>query len=188
MTDAIDARHLALGELEAGLAVIREAPRQRGTVALVVRRPDPLQREVLDEGRLDLVEGLVGDCWRARGSSGTSDGSADPEAQITLMNARVIELLAGSRDRWALAGDQLYVDLDLSAENLPPGTRLAVGDAVVEVSAKPHTGCKQFAQRFGIDAVRFVSTPLGRRLNLRGVNTRVAVSGTVRPGDAVRKL
>ena len=188
MTDTIAARHLALDELDAALPAIREAPRDHGTLAMIVRRPVKLAREVLPEGELDLREGLVGDSWLTRGSSGMPDGSADPDAQVTLMNARVIDLLAGSRDRWALAGDQLYVDFDLSAENIPPGTRLAIGEAVVEVTALPHTGCKQFAERFGVDAVRFTSTPLGRSLNLRGVNTRVVVAGRIAEGDAVRRV
>ncbi|MBA2253769.1 MAG: MOSC domain-containing protein [Chloroflexi bacterium] len=188
MTAPVHPRHLVLSELEAGLPAIRLAPQDRGTLELIVRRPRPLEREVLDEGQLDLVQGLVGDSWRARGSSRMLDGAADPETQITLISARVIDLLAGSRDRWALAGDQLYIDLDLGGDNVPPGTRLAIGGATVEVTARPHTGCKQFAERFGLDAVRFVSTPLGRQSNLRGVNTRVVVAGTVRRGDIVRKV
>lgn len=188
MTDNVTARHLALDELDAALPAIREAPRDHGTLAMIVRRPEKLTREVLLKGELDLRLGLVGDCWLARGSSSTPDGSADPEAQVTLMSARVIDLLAGSRDRWALAGDQLYVDFDLSAESVPPGTRLTIGEAVVELTAVPHTGCKKFAERFGVDAVRFTSTPLGRSLNLRGVNTRVAVAGRIAEGDAVRRV
>lgn len=189
VTDTIDARHLALPELEAGLDEIRRAPRDHGMVALIARRPDVLEREVLEEAELDLVEGLVGDSWRVRAIDRTPDDDVDPSTQVTLMNVRVIELVAGGRrDRWALAGDQFYVDLDLSVENLPPGTRLAIGGAVVEVSPVPHTGCKKFAERFGTDAVRFMSTPLGHALNLRGINTRVVAAGTVRRGDAVRKV
>ena len=88
-----------------------------------------------------------------------SDGSANPDAQLTLMNARVVALVAGERERWPLAGDQLYVDLDLSADNLPPGTRLAVGSAVIEVTPEPHTGCAKFSARFGSEALRFVNSP-----------------------------
>jgi MOSC domain-containing protein YiiM len=175
-------------DLEAGLAAIRASPRGSGTVELIVRRPGIDEREQVEEAALDVVEGLVGDGWRARGSSATPDRTADLEAQLTLMNARVARLLAGDRDRWGLAGDQLYVDLDLSIDHLPPGSRLAVGSAVIEVSATPHTGCSKFSGRFGIDALAFISTPTGKALRMRGVNTRVVSSGTVRTGDVIRKL
>jgi hypothetical protein len=165
-------------ELEAGLPAILAAPKSEGTVELVVRRPTEGEREILDEGALDAEEGLVGDRWRG----------ASPDTQLTLMNARVIELLAGSRERWALAGDQLYVDLDLSAENLPPGTRLEAGTAVIEVTAVPHTGCAKFSERFGPAAIRFVNGKSGRPYRLRGMNAKIVEPGTVRPGDAVRKL
>ena len=188
MTD-LDIRHLELPDLEAGLDEIRRAPRDDGCVTLIVRRPDRLERETLDEGQLDTEAGLVGDSWRIRGSNNTPDGAADPRAQVTVMGMRVIRLLAAGRaDRWALAGDQLYVDFDLSAENIPPGTLLAVGDAVIEVSEMQRTGCKKFAERFGQDGVRFVSTPLGRSLDLRGINAGVVVSGTVRRGARVSRL
>jgi hypothetical protein len=175
-------------ELEAGLAHIRGAPADVGTLELIVRRPLVDQREVLDEAVLDPELGLVGDSWHARGSSRTPEGAANPETQLTLMNARVAGLLAGGRERWGLAGDQLYVDLDLSIQNLPPGTRLAIGSAVIEASAIPHTGCAKFSARFGPDALRFVSTPTGRTLQLRGINARIVTGGVVRTGDAVRKL
>ena len=133
---------------EAGLEVVRAAPRDQGTVELIARRPAVDEREVVDEAELDLEEGLVGDNWRARGRSG-GRRPANADAQITVTSSRAIALAAGDRDRWALAGDQLYLDLDLSGDNLPPGTRLEVGSAVIEVTAEPHTGCKKFAARFG---------------------------------------
>jgi hypothetical protein len=163
------------------------APPAHGRVELIVRRPAVDEREELDAAELDLDVGLAGDTWRERGSSSTPDGAANPEAQVTIMSARSAALIAGDRDRWPLAGDQLFVDLDLGGANLPPGTRLSLGTAVLEVSAKPHTGCKKFAERFGQDAARFVNSPVGRELNLRGINTRVVVAGTVRVGDTVRK-
>jgi hypothetical protein len=182
-------RQLTQEELEAGLAGIRQSPAAEGTVELIVRRPGVDAREVLEEGRLTEEDGLVGDHWRARGSRSTPDGSADPECQLTLMNARLIDLLAGGdREAWPLAGDQLYVDLDLSLENLPAGTRLAVGTAVVEVTAPPHTGCAKFSARFGSPALRFVNSPEGRALRLRGVHARIVQPGEVRPGDAIRRL
>jgi MOSC domain-containing protein YiiM len=169
-------------ELESALDDLRAAPRGEGTVELIVRRPEVEQREVLDEGELSLEEGLVGDVWRRRGKR------PNPKAQLTLMNARCTQLVAGSKERWPLAGDQLYVDFDLSAEHLPPGTRLAVGDAVVEVTDMPHLGCSKFTKRFGEEARAFVNSPEGVALNLRGINTRVVEPGTVRVGDAIRRL
>lgn len=185
MSDAI---HLTRAELEAGLDHIRQTPADGGTLAMIVRRPAADQREVLPVAELDLAHGLVGDNWRARGSRSTPDGSANPDMQLNVMNARVIGLLARSRDRWPLAGDQLYVDLDLSAANLPPGTRLTVGGAVIEVTAVPHTGCAKFTQRFGADAMKFVNSPVGRSQNLRGINAKVVQPGPIRAGDVVRKL
>ena len=183
-----DTKHLTLSELEAGLDDIRQSPRDAGVIELIVRRPQAGAREVLAEGRLDLAEGLVGDSWRSRGSSSTPDGAANPDAQLTLMNVRAVALIAQERERWPLAGDQLYVDLDLSGENLPPGTRLALGSAVIAVTALPHTGCQQFRERFGTDALRFVNSPVGRQLNLRGINAKVVQPGVVRAGDVARKL
>ncbi len=181
-------QHLTMEQLEARLDDIRDAPKDAGVVHLIVRRPETLEREILDEGQLDTAEGLVGDNWRARGSGQTADGSADPECQITIMNSRVTDLVAQDKDRWHLAGDQLYVEMDISRENLPPGTRLGIGDAVLEVSAKPHTGCGKFVERFGADAMKFVNSAVGRDMCLRGINTWVIQQGAVSVGDVVRKL
>ena len=180
--------HRTADELTAALGEIRESPAVQGTVELIVRRPAEDEREVLDECTLDQEVGLVGDAWLARGSSRMADGSANPDAQLTLMNTRAAEAITGSRDRWPLAGDQLYVDLDLSFENLPAGTQLAVGEAVVEVTPEPHTGCAKFSARFGTDALRFVNKSPGRELRLRGVNARIVTPGAVRTGDAISKL
>ncbi len=175
-------------ELEAGIEEIRRSPRDEGVLRLIVRRPATLEREMIQEGQLDPAEGLVGDNWRTRGSKQTPDGSAHPEMQLTLMNSRTIALLAQNPERWQLAGDQLFVDLDLSAENLPPGTRLALGSSVVEITSPPHTGCKKFTTHFGLDAVKFVNSPLGRELHLRGVNAQVVQAGFIRVADVVRKV
>jgi hypothetical protein len=180
--------HLTLIELEAGLDEIIQSPKQEGRVEMIVRRLGVGEREVLEDAVLDLNEGLIGDTWRTRGSSNTRDGSADSDAQVTVMNARAIALVAGSRDRWPLAGDQLFVDLDLSAENVPPGTHLAIGGAVIEVTDQPHTGCGSFMRRFGRDATKFVNSPQGRKLQLRGINTRVIQAGRICVGDLARKL
>ena len=182
-------RHLTTEELEAGLDAIECAPVSVGVVELIVRRPAVGEREVLEVGELDLAEGLVGDTWAVRGSKRTKDRSAHPDMQLNVMGARAVDLVsAGDRERGALAGDQLYVDLDLSEANLPPGTRLALGTALIEVTAEPHTGCDKFHARFGADAHRFVNTKAHRHLRLRGLNAKVVEPGTVRRGDAIRKL
>ena len=180
----------SLAELNSRLDAVRSAPPDAGTVELIVRRPVPGAREVLHEGRLDLAEGLVGDSWSRRPSKKTPDGSPHPEMQLNVMNARAaLAVAADDPARRALCGDQLYLDLDISEANLPPGTRLALGgEAVIEVTAEPHRGCAKFSDRFGVDAVRFVNSKEGRQLRLRGLNAKVVVPGAVRPGDPVRKL
>ena len=180
-------RHLTKAELEAGLPHVQASPKDGGALEMLVRRPETNARETLDQGVLDLADGLVGDNWRTRGNPATEDGAADPEMQLNIMNARVAALVAGSRERWPLAGDQLYLDLDLSAANLPPGTRLRLGEALLEVTPPPHTGCRKFVSRFGKDAMKFVNSRLGRQLNLRGINAKVVAPGVVRVGDLARK-
>jgi hypothetical protein len=182
------ARHLTTAELEAGLDEISRAPRDEGTLELIVRRPRVDEREVLNAGELSLEVGLVGDSWITRGSSRTPDGSAHPDMQLNIMNSRVTTLVAQHKDRWQLAGDQLYLDMDLSEENLPAGARFAIGAAVIEVSPQPHLGCRKFVSRFGLEAMQFVNSPLGRRLRLRGINARVVSAGVIRVGDVVRKF
>jgi len=180
--------HRDAATLEAGVDHVRDASKDVGRIELIVARPEVESRTVLEKATLDAELGLVGDSWLSRGNRRTPDGSADPEAQVTLMNARAAALIAGDRSRWPLAGDQLYVDFDLGVDNLPPGARLAIGDALLEVSEKPHTGCAKFRARFGEHALRFVNSPVGRELNLRGINTRVIRGGVVCAGDAVRKV
>jgi hypothetical protein len=177
-----------MAELEAGLDEIRRSPQEEGVLEMIVRRPRIDAREVLQEGELDLQKGLVGDNWRARGSAGTADGSAHPDMQLNIMNSRAIALVAQDKARWPLAGDQLYVDLDLSAENLPPGSRLAIGSCMIEVTAVPHTGCDKFMERYGADAARFVNSAIGRQLHLRGINAKVVRGGVIRVGDIVKKM
>jgi MOSC domain-containing protein YiiM len=168
--------------LNVDLSDVRASPPRSGTVELIARRPAENEREVLQEAQLDPAVGLVGDRWHShRGKHGR-------DTQLTLMNSRAAALLAGARARWALAGDQLYVDFDLSCANLPPGTRLGLGSAVIEVTAVPHTGCGKFLQRFGLHAQKLVNCSAGRELNLRGINARVVRAGTVRTGDPVEKL
>jgi hypothetical protein len=178
--------HRSLDELRGWLDAIRSAPSTEGRVELIVRRPAVEAREVVGHGELCAANGLVGDNWNVKPTSAT--GMPNPKAQLTLMNARAAAAIAGERDRWPLAGDQLYVDFDLSADNLPAGTRLAVGAAQLEVSDEPHLGCGKFVRRFGVDAMKFVNSVDGRALNCRGINARVIVSGVVQNGDTIRKL
>jgi MOSC domain-containing protein YiiM len=175
-----------MAELEAGLDHIRQSPRNEGRLMLIVRRTHVDERELIPEGSLHPEEGLVGDSWKARSTRYPKDRAVN--TQITMINARAIALIAQDPDRWPLAGDQLYIDLDLSDDNLPPGTRLVLGSAILEVSAVPHTGCKKFSSRFGIDAMKFVNSPEGKRLHLRGINARVIQAGTIRVGDLAQKI
>ena len=179
--------HRSYSELEEGLDHVRAAPKDLGVLAMIVRRPEIGAREVPDEAELNLVEGLAGDTWRNRRSTRTSDGSPHPDMQLNVIGARAVDLMARDRSRWPLAGDQLVIDLDLSGANLPPGTRLEIGSAVIEVTAQPHTGCVKFVERFGAEAQRFVNSPVGRELQLRGINARVVQAGTIRVGDVARK-
>ncbi len=181
-------RHLTTEELEAALDHLRQAPKDEGVIELIVRRPEEDLREVLDEAELDISLGLIGDNWKVRGSSKTPDGSAHPEMQINIMNSRVTALVAQERERWPLAGDQLYIDMDLGRENLPAGSRIAVGSAVLEVSPLPHTGCKKFVARFGAEAMQFVNSELGKALCLRGINAKVVQGGTVKVGQTAKKI
>jgi len=180
-------------ELAAQMEHLRAAPAEIGTLDLVVRRPVNAEREVLDEGVLDEAGGLVGDNWLARATSRAVAEGRHLKAQVTVMSSRMISLLADTDEERALAGDQLYVDLDISRTNLPAGSRIALGDpddggAVIEVTDKPHTGCAKFVRRFGQEAVSFVNSEVGKEMRLRGLNARVVAGGTVRPGDPVRKL
>jgi MOSC domain-containing protein YiiM len=184
----LNVQYLSMEELEAGMDHIRQSPKEQGTLMMIVRRPNIDEREILQEGELSTQEGLIGDTWKVRVNKHSTDGLANVNKQITVMNARTIALLAQSEEHWPLAGDQLYVDMDLSDDNLPPGTQLAIGSAVLEVSADPHTGCNKFSSRFGLVALKFVNSPEGKQLHLRGINTRVIQAGTIRVGDAVKKL
>jgi len=183
-----EVKQLTLAELEAGMDTILQSPKDQGALQLIVRRPQVEAREVLQEGELDLAVGLVGDSWKSRGSSSTPDGSANPEMQLNIMNSRVVALLAQTKERWPLAGDQLYVDLDLSAANVPPGTQLSIGSAVIEVTSPPHTGCKKFMARYGVDAMKFVNSSTGKQLHLRGINAKVVRPGMIRVGDVAKKI
>jgi len=173
-------KHLTTEEIETNLRDVLESPRDNGILELIVRRPQENLREVLDAGELDTEKGLVGDDWL------TDDG--DYEAQIAIMNSRIAALLAQDENRLKLAGDQLFIDLNLTDENLPAGTRLSIGAAIIEITPKPHNGCKKFVERFGLDAMKFVNSSIGKQFHLRGIYARVVKSGTIRQGDIVRKI
>jgi hypothetical protein len=176
-------------ELEGQLEHLREAPQQAGTLEMVVRRPAVDERDILDEGILDPADGLVGDNWLSRATSYAIAEGRHLQAQLNVMSARMVRYLAPTIAEQAMAGDQLFLDLDISVANLPTGTRLAIGDeAVIEVSAKPHNGCAKFVSRFGQEAMLFVNSEVGKELRLRGFNARVIEGGVIRPGDKVRKL
>ena len=181
-------KHLTMSELEAGLDEIRRAPKDEGVLELIVRRPAVNDREILEEAELHLAEGLVGDSWTRRRSKSTPDGSPNPLMQLNLMNSRVTALVAQQNDRWQLAGDQLYLDMDFSEENTPAGTRLSLGAAIIEVTPPPHLGCQKFVARFGLDAMKFVNSPVGKQLDLRGLNAKVIQGGVIRVGDVARKI
>jgi len=177
-----------MAQLEAALDHIRESPKDNGVVEMIVRRPHVDTREVVDEAHFDVKDGLIGDSWMYRGSSKTADGGPHPEMQVTIMNSRVVDLVAQAKERWPLAGDQLFIEMDLGKANLPAGTRLSIGSAIIEVTEPPHLGCMKFVARFGADAMKFVNSEVGRELCMRGVHARVVQSGTVRTGDIARKI
>ena len=183
-------KHLSAAALEAGLEEIRNSPKDLSVLDLIVSRPEEDAREVMELADLHVDLGLAGDTWQDRPSARSGDGKAHPDMQITMMNSRVAALVAQSKDRWPLSGDQLFVDLDLdlSKANVPPGTRISVGLAILEATDQPHTGCKKFAGRFGVEALKLISSPVGKELQLRGINLKVIQGGEIKPGDAVTKL
>ncbi len=181
-------KHLSATDLAAGLDEIRNSPKDQSVLDLIVSRPEEDGREVMDLADLDVEVGLIGDTWQDRPSARRGDGKAHPDMQITLINSRVAALVAQSKDRWPLSGDQLFADLDLSKSNVPPGTRISVGSAILEATSQPHTGCKKFAARFGDEALKLISSPTGKDLQLRGINLKVVQGGEIKPGDAVKKL
>ena len=172
-------RHLPLETLAAGLRLLAP-PKETGTVALIVARPTSGERDLLPVGRLTQEEGLAGDRWAAK-------GRPHPDSQLTLMRVDVARLIANGQPI-ELAGDQLFVELDLSLENLPAGSRLRIGDAVCEVTPMPHTGCGKFAARFGADARAVTELPEFRDQRLRGIYVKVIEPGAVATGDEVHVL
>lgn len=173
-------KHLTTEEIETNLDEVIESPKDNGVLKLIVRRPKEDEREVLETGELDIEKGLVGDDWLNR------DGNY--ETQLAIMNSRIAALLAQDENRLKLAGDQLYIDLNLSDENLPHGTQIGIGSAILEITSQPHNGCKKFVERFGLEAMKFVNSPIGKQFHLRGIYAKVIQSGTIRQGDVVKKV
>ncbi len=188
LKSAMTIAHLTKEQLEAGLDHIRQSPKNDGLVELIVRRPQTEEREVLEEAEFTTDHGLVGDNWSVRGSSRTPDGGPHPDMQINIMNSRAVALVAQERERWSLAGDQLFIDMDLSKENLPTGSRISIGSTVLEVTAPPHTGCHKFVSRFGVEAMKFVNSEVGKQLCLRGINAKVVQNGVIKVGQVAKKV
>jgi hypothetical protein len=180
--------HVTFDKLQEGLAEISQAPKNHGNIELLVIRPVQYERKVVNEITMHPITGCEGDIWHSKKTSSTPDGKPNPERQVTLINSRVLALLEGAKDTWPKAGDQVYVDMDLSKENLPAGTDLSLGSAIIRVSAQPHNGCKKFAERYGIDATRFVNSSLGKAKSLRGINCYIVKEGIVKMGDTVSIL
>jgi hypothetical protein len=181
-------KYLSESDLLAGLDAIRNAPQEQGKLDLIVIRPNENERVILAECTLSERSGVEGDGWAQRCKKTLPDGSLNPDTQVAIMNSRCIALLTPDWSRWPLAGDQLYIDLDLSADNLPVGQRLAVGSAVLQITGRPHTGCIKFAERYGPEALKLVNSPLGAQLHLRGVYAQVIQDGLARSGDTVTKI
>lgn len=170
------------------LPYIMESPKDNGILSFIVIRPGVDDRKLIQEGQLSSTEGLIGDSWNQRPSRHTPDNSPYIENQVTIMNKRVIESIAQNEERQLLAGDQLFVDFDLSEENLPPGSRLQIGNAIVQISHVPHNGCGKFKERFGSEALKFVNSEMGKANHFRGLNAKVIKEGKIQTGDPVAKL
>ena len=181
-------RHLTKEELQAGLPHILASPQDDGVLEGIVIRPEKGQRQELESCEISLQGGTHGDHWAKGCWMSTEDGKPHPDVQICIMNARCIDLIAQERERWALAGDNLLIDLDLRPETLPPGQRLRIGSAIIEITDVPHNGCAAFVERYGRAAVVFVNGPKGKALRLRGVYARVVQDGRVSVGDRVVKV
>jgi MOSC domain-containing protein YiiM len=180
--------HIPLEQLQAGLPDILASPSDNGVLEGIVIRPGAGQRRELDSCSISLAGGAEGDHWAKGCWMSTDDGHPHPDVQICIMNARCIARIAGERSNWAPAGDNLFIDMDLTPANLPAGQQLAIGSAIIEVTDTPHNGCANFTKRYGRDATIFVNKGEGRALRLRGIYARVVQDGRVAVGDRVVKV
>jgi len=179
---------LSEAQLNLGLDHIQNSPNDDGVLEMIVIRPGENERVVLDKSLVSSKLGVHGDNWAIKCWKTLPDGSPHPEVQIAITNSRSIGLLAQDKARWSLAGDNLYVDFNLSDENLRAGQRLAIGTAILEITTHAHNGCKKFNARFGADAVKFVNSPIGKKLHLRGIYAKVVQDGVIQVGDRIRKV
>lgn len=180
--------HRSREELDQGLDEIAETPRDRGRLEAIVLRPAKNERKPVNSVELSPEEGVKGDHWAKGCWKSLSDGSPHPDVQICMMNARVIRLLAGDKANWPPAGDQLFVDLDLSRSNLAAGQRLSLGGTILEITDVPHNGCSKFIERYGRDATQFVNSKIGKENRFRGIYAKVIEAGTISVGDVIRKI
>ncbi len=181
-------RYLTHDELQSGLAAIRQSPADHGVLRAIVIRPGKNERDSLTQCQLSPELGVQGDNWAKGCWKSLPDGKPHPDVQVAITNARSIALIAQDEDRWSLAGDNLYVDLDLSSDNLPCGQRISLGETILEITEVAHNGCSKFAQRFGPDALKFVNSEVGKKLHLRGIYARVVQAGVISVGDVIKKL
>lgn len=171
------ARHVALDKLEAGFDGLRPPPGERGGLTAIARRSRDGSRELPVTAELSVADGLVGDAWSRR-------PPRDPNAQLTVMRQDIALLIANGQPL-SLFGDNLFVDFDISGAHLPAGTRLRLGECLVEVTPEPHNGCRKFRDRFGQDALRFTALRRIRPHNARGIHWRVIEGGIIRIGDSI---
>lgn len=176
-------RYVTTAELENNLHYILSSPKDAGRVESIIVRRRKNERELRKEVFLSLEKGVEGDRW-----FDLSKGEPDPRRQLTIINSRLIKLLAQSEDRLCLAGDNLITDFDLSVSNLPVGQRLTIGNVIIEISDVPHTGCLKFAERYGNDSVEFINAPERSNLRLRGVYAKFLNSGLIYLGDSINKI
>jgi MOSC domain-containing protein YiiM len=181
-------RHLTTPELEQTLPTVLASPRDVGRLEVIVVRPTADERQTPASILITPERGVEGDHWLSDFPTDPTHNEMHLDSQVSLMNARFLRQIAVEEEAVCLAGDNLVVDLDLSEENLPAGSRLAIGDAVtLEITATPHTGCTKLAARYGQESRAFMNNPRGTALHLRGRYARVLTAGTATIGDTVRK-
>lgn len=175
-------------EIDQRLSSVLDSPKDQGTVEMIVVRPFKNQRKTLIHVLFSPEAGVTGDNWKTQCWKKLNDGQSDPDVQVAIMNARMIDMLTDDKAHWPLAGDQLFVDFDLSVTNLSPGDQLQIGDAVLQITAEPHRGCSKFKQRFGELAMHCVNSAQGDAHRLRGIYAKIISAGNVSVGDVIHKI